>query len=197
MNLVRPCEVKLQCIPNKTTTRKKRVRQSRNCRPKSWGQAALQPLSNGASPRLMHFGVYRWHLSGVERIQPRRVRSCLCCGAATAAPSIPSCWDHWQLLPEELRSSILKSAARSQLTVYANGLTEAIVIWRNAGAWRPKREAPQPSPAMKPDAPAPRHGNVIPFAAVKRPERAEARDPMRSYPTETRGRELTYRRPPG
>jgi len=46
-----------------------------------------------------------------------------------------------QLLPEELQSSIIKSSARDQLTLYAKAITEAVAAWREAGAWRPKRHA--------------------------------------------------------
>src|SRR5690348_6586153 len=70
-----------------------------------------------------------------------RLRLCLCCGTASETPAIPACWDHWQLLPEELRSSIVKSSARVQLTLYAKAITEAVAVWREAGAWRPKRHA--------------------------------------------------------
>ena len=75
-----------------------------------------------------------------------RLRLCLCCGTASETPAIPACWDHWQLLPEELRSSIVKSSARVQLTLYAKAITEAVAAWREAGAWRPKRHA-VPAPA--------------------------------------------------
>jgi hypothetical protein len=80
-------------------------------------------------------------IEGGDMTQAKHVRLCLCCGAATATPSIPACWDDWQLLPEELRCSIIRTSARAQLILYAKALTEAVSIWRNAAAWRPKRYA--------------------------------------------------------
>jgi hypothetical protein len=88
------------------------------------------------------------------------MRVCLCCGTVTETPSIPSCWDHWLLLPEELRSSIIKTSARGQLIQYAKAATEAIAIWRKAGAWQPKGRTPQPNAAAQ------AHGNVVPFRAM-------------------------------
>jgi hypothetical protein len=67
---------------------------------------------------------------------PRRI--CLCCGAATASRSIPACWDHWNALPEDLRSSIVVSQGRGQLKVYADSLFDAVRLWRHSGAWRSK-----------------------------------------------------------
>lgn len=91
---------------------------------------------------------------------PRRnpMRFCLCCGTTTETPSIPSCWDHWQLLPEDLRSSIIKNSARGQLTLYAKAATEAIAVWRKAGAWRPKRRATEMY----------QKSNVMPLAVLQR-----------------------------
>lgn len=80
--------------------------------------------------------------------QAKRVRLCLCCGTVTATPSIPACWEDWQLLPEELRSSSIKTAARGQLILYAKALTEAVIVWRKAGAWRPKRHAAKATAAL-------------------------------------------------
>jgi hypothetical protein len=88
------------------------------------------------------------------------MRLCLCCGAATETPSIPACWTHWQILPEDLRSSIVKTSARLQLTAYAQAATEAITIWREAGAWRPERRS------LHSNAAAQAPGNIIPFRAI-------------------------------
>jgi hypothetical protein len=74
---------------------------------------------------------------------PRRL--CLCCGAPTASRSIPACWDHWSVLPEDLRSTIIVSHGRGQLKVYADSLFLAVRVWRLSGAWRskyPKAAAP-------------------------------------------------------
>src|SRR6185437_1775602 len=89
------------------------------------------------------------HIWATTMTQSPRVRLCLCCGTASETPAIPACWDHWQLLPEELRSSIIKSSARVELTLYAKAITEAVAVWREAGAWRPKGHAP-PSRATPP-----------------------------------------------
>jgi hypothetical protein len=45
------------------------------------------------------------------------------------------------ILPDGLRSLIVTSYGRSELTRYAESLLEAIKLWRQAGAWRSKREA--------------------------------------------------------
>ena len=73
--------------------------------------------------------------SGARRT---RVRECVCCGAATATPSLPACWDDWNLLPEDLRSSIIKNYGRRQINEYADDLLAAVAFWRQVGAWRSK-----------------------------------------------------------
>jgi hypothetical protein len=73
--------------------------------------------------------------SGARRT---RVRECVCCGAATATPSLPACWDDWSLLPEDLRSSIIKNYGRRQIKEYADDLLAAVAFWRQIGAWRSK-----------------------------------------------------------
>ncbi len=90
------------------------------------------------------------------------MRFCLCCGSTPETPTIPSCWNHWQLLPEDLRSAIIKSSARGQLTLYAKAVTQAVAIWRKAGAWRPIGRASQISAAP--------HGssNVMSVAVLQR-----------------------------
>lgn len=57
---------------------------------------------------------------------------------SAATPSIPACWDHWTLLSEDVRSSIVASYGRGQLTRYAESLLEAVKLWRQAGSWRSK-----------------------------------------------------------
>jgi hypothetical protein len=74
-------------------------------------------------------------------VEAKPGRLCLCCGIAAATPSIPACWDHWSLLPEGLRSSIVASYGRGELTRYAESLLEAIKLWREAKAWRSDRGA--------------------------------------------------------
>jgi hypothetical protein len=44
------------------------------------------------------------------------------------------------LLPDGLRSSIVASYGRGELTRYAESLLEAVKLWRQAGAWRSQRE---------------------------------------------------------
>jgi hypothetical protein len=59
---------------------------------------------------------------------------------------LPACWDHWALLPVDLQSLIVTSYGRGQLKRYADGLLEAVKLWRQAGAWRSKyRELASPS----------------------------------------------------
>lgn len=65
-------------------------------------------------------------------------RLCVCCGCAAATRSMPACWDHWILLPADLQSSIIKTAGRGRLADYGRYLSDAIAIWRRAGAWRSK-----------------------------------------------------------
>ena len=73
--------------------------------------------------------------SGARRA---RVRECVCCGEATATPSIPACWDDWNVLPEDLRSSIVKNYGRRLIKEYTDDLLVAVAFWRQAGAWRSK-----------------------------------------------------------
>lgn len=73
-------------------------------------------------------------------------RVCVCCGMATASRGMPACWEHWVLLPEDLRSSIVISQGRGQLSRYTENLLAAVQVWRLTGAWRPKpRKAPMRS----------------------------------------------------
>lgn len=65
-------------------------------------------------------------------------RLCLCCGGPRATRSIPACWDHWVVLPEDLRSAIVISYGRGQISRYGDSLMEAVRIWRQAGVWRSK-----------------------------------------------------------
>jgi hypothetical protein len=58
----------------------------------------------------------------------------------TETPSIPACWEHWLLLPEDLRSSIVKSYGRGQIAHYTNNVLQAVMVWRLTGAWRNKRD---------------------------------------------------------
>lgn len=73
--------------------------------------------------------------SGAHRT---RVRECVCCGADTATPSLPACWDDWNLLPEDLRSSIIKNYGRRKIKEYSDDLLAAVAFWRQVGAWRSK-----------------------------------------------------------
>lgn len=79
------------------------------------------------------------------------VRLCVCCGTPAATPSIPACWDHWIALPEDLRSTMIKTSARGQLAQYGEALLVAIKLWRREGLWRSKfvKRAPLSAPASK------------------------------------------------
>ncbi len=94
------------------------------------------------------------------------MRFCLCCGTTAETPSISACWPHWQLLPEDLRSSIVRTSARGQLTLYAQAATEAIAVWREAGAWRPKQHAAELQ----------QKSNVMPLALLRRLIRSDYRN---------------------
>lgn len=63
-------------------------------------------------------------------------RPCLCCGIPSASRSIPACWDHWNVLPEDLRSFIVISYGRGRTKAYGDGLMEAGRLWRLTGHWR-------------------------------------------------------------
>ena len=80
-----------------------------------------------------------------EEALPQRL--CLCCGAPTATRSIPACWDHWSLLPDELRLPMVANYGRCELQAYAENLLQAVRIWRQAGAWplRSWRKAASPA----------------------------------------------------
>lgn len=66
--------------------------------------------------------------SGARRT---RVRECVCCGEATATPSIPACWDDWNVFPEDLRSSIVKNYGRRLIKEYTDDLLVAVAFWAN------------------------------------------------------------------
>ncbi len=89
----------------------------------------------------------------VSGTEVKTTRLCLCCGASAATRSVPACWDHWTLLPEGLRSSIVTSYGRGQLSRYAESLLEAVKLWRQAGAWRSKRGETAPQ-TVESDTPA-------------------------------------------
>lgn len=102
--------------------------------------------------------------SGARRT---RVRECVCCGAATATPSLPACWDDWNLLPEDLRSSIVKNYGRRLINEYADDLLAAVAFWRQVGAWRSKlrkKVSPAPAPSAPVDPIASGNRNVIALA---------------------------------
>ena len=104
--------------------------------------------------------------SGARRT---RVRECVCCGAATATPSLPACWDDWNLLPEDLRSSIVKNYGRRLINAYADDLLAAVTFWRQIGAWRSKlRKKVSPAPSAPADPIASDSRNVIALAGRRR-----------------------------
>src|SRR6185312_17486960 len=76
-------------------------------------------------------------MSGTQADSQPSPRRCLCCGSVTATRSIPACWEHWTLLPEDLRSSIVTTYSRGQLMQYADRLDSAVRLWREARVWRP------------------------------------------------------------
>ena len=43
---------------------------------------------------------------------------------------------HWTVLPEDLRSDILKSHSRGELADYHRNLLRAVEVWRRLGVWR-------------------------------------------------------------
>ena len=106
--------------------------------------------------------------SGARRT---RVKECVCCGEPTATPSIPACWNDWNLLPEDLRSSIVKNYGRRQIKEYTDDLLTAVAFWRQIGAWRSKLRKKTPT-VMAQSAPAVPGGreqrNVIALAERRR-----------------------------
>lgn len=98
---------------------------------------------------------------------------------ATATPSLPACWDDWNLLPEDLRSSIIKNYGRRQINEYADDLLAAVVFWRQVGAWRSKlrNRASSAAPVVAPSvAAAPiesNERNVIALAERRRSSAAQ------------------------
>jgi hypothetical protein len=101
----------------------------------------------------------------------------------SAARSIPACWAHWNLLPEDLRSLIVKSYGRGQITEYSESLLAAVKVWRQVGVWR-KRGDETALPVVQPSTrisknPKPAR-KVIPLAerrafAKPGPRRAETK----------------------
>lgn len=63
-------------------------------------------------------------------------RKCVCCGAPAATRSLCACWEHWMVLPEDLRSELLRSFSRDEFANYRRALLSAVEIWRHAGVWR-------------------------------------------------------------
>jgi hypothetical protein len=63
-------------------------------------------------------------------------RKCVCCGVATPTRSMPACWEHWAMLPMDLRSDLIATYSRGELREYAENLKQAVVTWREVGAWR-------------------------------------------------------------
>jgi len=117
-----------------------------------------------------------------ERVNPQRSwkRQCVCCEASAASRSIPACWEHWNLLSEDLRSAIVKCAGRGDIKRYTDCLLEAVAHWRQAGAWPSKRGA-RNLPVTAPSAPiglsegsvpigisSPDERNVIPLIERRR-----------------------------
>ncbi len=47
-----------------------------------------------------------------------------------------ACWPHWMVLPEDLRSELLKSYGRDEFANYHRNILEAIETWRQLGVWR-------------------------------------------------------------
>ena len=64
------------------------------------------------------------------------MRECACCGAPTPTQSMCACWPHWMVLPEDLRSELLKSYERDEFANYHRNILEAIETWRQLGVWR-------------------------------------------------------------
>ena len=54
------------------------------------------------------------------------LRECACCGAPTPTQSMCACWPHWMVLPEDLRSELLKSYGRDEFANYHRNILEAI-----------------------------------------------------------------------
>ena len=63
------------------------------------------------------------------------LRRCVCCGEPTPSRTMCACWRHWMMLPEDLRSELLKSYGRGQLASYRHHLLKAVEIWRQRGVW--------------------------------------------------------------
>ena len=62
-------------------------------------------------------------------------------GAFAAEHPLPAapmcaCWPHWMVLPEDLRSELLTSYGRGELTNYHRNLLRAVEVWRDQGVWR-------------------------------------------------------------
>ncbi len=110
-------------------------------------------------------------------------RVCLCCGTSAASRSIPACWQHWNMLPGELRSSIVISYGRGELTAYAEHLLAAVKVWRLAGVWRTKdkKAAPLTAPVAKAEPVARVERRVI--SLLERRLKFAVQTPERSVPS--------------
>lgn len=95
-----------------------------------------------------------------------RLRPCICCGQPRATRSVPACWDHWNALPEDLRSALVISVGRGQIGRYGNCLMEAVRFWRQTGLWRSRyvrAKAPDPASAPEESAGSRDDGKVVSF----------------------------------
>ena len=68
-------------------------------------------------------------------------RKCVCCGAPTPTHSLCACWDQWMVLPEDLRSELLRYFSRDEFANYHRALLKAVEVWRHAGVWRAPSKA--------------------------------------------------------
>lgn len=71
------------------------------------------------------------------------------------------------MLPEDLRSSIVKNYGRRLINEYADDLLAAVAFWRQVGAWRSKlrkKVSPAPAPSAPVDPIASGNRNVIALA---------------------------------
>jgi hypothetical protein len=66
----------------------------------------------------------------------RRERICPCCGEPTPSPSMPACWSHWKLLPEDLQIELITTHSRCELLKYADALSRSIKVWKELKAWK-------------------------------------------------------------
>ena len=103
-------------------------------------RAAYRRAAKANMAAVRKYNTGRERLVGIGFCKPARMlvpRSvqCVCCGAIQVTPCARA-GRIGMVLPEDLRSELLTSFGRGELTNYHRHLLRAVEIWRQRGVWR-------------------------------------------------------------